>query len=77
MIQMGTVLDERADMHDITATILDLAVRGFLRIEEMEAKRFLFLSETGYRLHRLRSVSTRLSRLLLRDLSLRGAGEPH
>lgn len=51
--ELGTVLDERADMHDITATILDLAVRGFLRIEEVGTKRFLFLSETGYRLHRL------------------------
>lgn len=32
--QMGTVLDERADLEDVTATIIDLAVRGHLRIEE-------------------------------------------
>jgi hypothetical protein len=51
--EMGTVLDERADLNDITATILDLAVRGYLRIEEMESKRFFFLSETGYKLHKL------------------------
>jgi uncharacterized membrane protein YgcG len=50
--EMGTVLDERADLVDVTATILDLAVRGYLRIEETEAKKFFFLSETGYTLHR-------------------------
>lgn len=32
--QMGTVLDERADQVDVTATIVDLAIRGHLRIEE-------------------------------------------
>ena len=51
--EMGTVLDEKADLADVTATILDLAVRGYLRIEEIETKRFVFLSETDYRLHRL------------------------
>ena len=30
--QMGVLLDERADTLDLTATIIDLAVRGYLRI---------------------------------------------
>ena len=47
--EMGVVLDERADTLDITATLLDLAVRGFLRIEETEAERFLFLSQQRLR----------------------------
>lgn len=34
--EAGTLLDESADMRDITATIVDLAVRGYLRIEETE-----------------------------------------
>lgn len=34
--QVGTVLDERVDPVDITATVLDLAVRGHLRIHELE-----------------------------------------
>ena len=38
--EMGTVLDERVDMVDITATLLDLAVRGYLRIEETPRKAF-------------------------------------
>lgn len=34
--QLGLVLDERADALDVTATIVDLAVRGYLRIAEVE-----------------------------------------
>jgi uncharacterized membrane protein YgcG len=33
--QMGLLLDERADTLDITATIIDLAVRGYLKITEL------------------------------------------
>jgi len=33
--QMGVLLDERADMLDVTATIVDLAVRGYLHITEL------------------------------------------
>jgi uncharacterized membrane protein len=36
--QLGTLIDERANTLDVTATIVDLAVRGFLRIEEVEKK---------------------------------------
>ncbi len=32
--QMGVLLDERADTLDVTATIIDLAVRGYLHIKE-------------------------------------------
>lgn len=32
--QIGTLIDEQADVVDVTATIVDLAVRGFLLIEE-------------------------------------------
>jgi uncharacterized protein (TIGR04222 family) len=34
--QIGTLLDEQANVVDVTATIVDLAVRGFLRIDELE-----------------------------------------
>jgi hypothetical protein len=33
--QLGTVVDETADVVDITATLLDLAVRNYLTIEEL------------------------------------------
>ena len=32
--QIGTLIDEQADVIDVTATIVDLAVRGYLRIDE-------------------------------------------
>ncbi len=38
---MGVLMDERVDPRDIAATIVDLAVRGHLRITEIE-KRWLF-----------------------------------
>ncbi|MBK8468872.1 MAG: DUF2207 domain-containing protein [Actinomycetales bacterium] len=33
---VGTVIDESSDTLDVSATVIDLAVRGFLRIEEVE-----------------------------------------
>lgn len=33
--QLGTLVDERANTLDVTATIVDLAVRGYLRIDEV------------------------------------------
>lgn len=33
--ELGLLLDESADTKDVTATIIDLAVRGYLRIEEV------------------------------------------
>ncbi|MET1007987.1 MAG: DUF2207 domain-containing protein [Propionibacteriaceae bacterium] len=35
--ELGTLVDEVAHPHDVTATIVDLAVRGHLRIEEVPA----------------------------------------
>lgn len=52
--EVGTVLDESADLSDLTATIVDLAVKGFLRIEEQETKSFLFLTNRDYSLVKLR-----------------------
>jgi uncharacterized protein (TIGR04222 family) len=34
--QLGTLIDEHANVVDVTATIVDLAVRGYLKIEEVE-----------------------------------------
>jgi uncharacterized membrane protein YgcG len=38
---IGTLYDERADPVDVSATIVDLAVRGFIRIEEVPKKGLL------------------------------------
>jgi hypothetical protein len=34
--ELGTLVDGKPDMRDITSTLVDLAVRGYLRIEETE-----------------------------------------
>ena len=36
--QLGVIVDERADTLDVTATIVDLAVRGYLKIDELEKR---------------------------------------
>lgn len=38
--QVGTLVDEQADVVDITATIVDLAVRNYLLVEELPHERF-------------------------------------
>jgi len=38
---MGVLIDERVDSRDIAATIVDLAVRGHLRVREVEEPRLL------------------------------------
>jgi uncharacterized membrane protein len=51
----GTLLDERADMKDIIATIVDLAHRGVIAIEEVEEPGFLGIGahkDFVYRLQR-------------------------
>jgi len=41
--ELGTLVDGKPDMRDITASIVDLAVRGYLHIEEADTDRFLGL----------------------------------
>ena len=48
--EAGTLIDETVDMRDIIATIIDMAVRGYIRIEERTKKKFWF-KEKKYTLH--------------------------
>jgi uncharacterized membrane protein len=50
--EIGTLLDERADTLDVSATIVDLAVKGYLRIEELP-KEGLF-GKNDYKLEKLK-----------------------
>ena len=43
--ELGLILDETADTKDVTATIVDLAVRGFLTISEVPGKRDWMLTQ--------------------------------
>lgn len=56
--ELGTLVDDSPDLRDITATLVDLAVRGYVRIEERrEPQLFGLWSSTGYHLHRLQPSS--------------------
>ena len=48
---VGTVIDESADTLDVSASVIDLAVRGFLTIEEVDGGGFT--KRTDWRLTRL------------------------
>ncbi|RME81295.1 MAG: DUF2207 domain-containing protein, partial [Caldilineae bacterium] len=59
---VGTLLDERADLQDILATLVDLARKGYIQIEELEAeKKGLFgWGETDFRYTRLKEPDDKL-----------------
>lgn len=57
---LGTLLDEVADPHDVTATLVDLAVRGYLRIEEVPRKNPAKPAK-NWRLVRLRDLDPTLA----------------
>ncbi len=50
--QAGLLIDESADTKDVTATIVDLAVRGYLRITELPASGILGLGQKDWTLTR-------------------------
>jgi uncharacterized membrane protein len=47
--EVGSLLDESIDTPDIVSTAIDLAVRGYLTIQEEETKQLLFFSTRDYR----------------------------
>ncbi len=56
--EVGTLIDNRPDLRDITAIIVDLAVRGYLTIEETKESKWLGLTTgTEYVFHRARERS--------------------
>jgi len=56
--QIGTLIDETAHPLDVTATIVDLAVRGYMRIEEIE-KEGLF-GKADWRMVKLKEAGPEL-----------------
>ncbi|HEY5475592.1 MAG TPA: DUF2207 domain-containing protein [Tepidiformaceae bacterium] len=57
--QMGVILDERADPLDVTATIIDLAVRGYIHIEEIDSKSW-FGGSKDWRLTKVKEADSEL-----------------
>ncbi|MFA6098394.1 MAG: DUF2207 domain-containing protein [Patescibacteria group bacterium] len=57
--ELGTVVDERVDLKDISATIIQLAVKGYLKIREVEEKK-LFKNSKNYDLIKLKEADDKL-----------------
>lgn len=55
--ELGTIIDENLDLRDITSTIVDMAVRGYIQIKELKEKKLLFDS-TDYEFVRLKEFDT-------------------
>lgn len=55
--EMGTLFDEHANHRDVIATMVDLAVRGYLTITEVKTKKMIG-SSIDYRLDRLTPTAT-------------------
>ncbi len=51
--EVGTLVDDSIDPRDITSTVVDLAVRGYLKIEETQEKHLIF-SNKDYLFHLLK-----------------------
>jgi uncharacterized membrane protein len=52
--EAGTLIDDRVDSRDITAVLVDLAVRGYIKIVEVQHRLLLFTSH-DYELHLLKN----------------------
>jgi len=57
--EIGILFDQKADTVDITATIIDLAVRGYLQIKETKTKRSLLPDKTDYTLIKITQKNTK------------------
>lgn len=58
--EVGTLVDEKIDSKDLSASIVGLAVKGYLRIEETKREGLLF-DKTDYTLRRLKPSDSDLS----------------
>lgn len=54
-LEVGTIIDERFDNKDISAEIINLAVKGYLKIKRLEEKIFIFKSH-NYQLEKIKDA---------------------
>lgn len=65
---VGTLVDERADNRDISATIVDLAIRGFYKIHESEkGKTYWFEKKKNYRKENLSDFEIKILEHFFKD----------
>lgn len=71
--EAGTLVDHKAEIRDIVSTVTDLAVRGYVGIEERTEKKLLgLISSTDYVFHQRRAPSEWSSLLAHEERFLQG-----
>lgn len=55
--EVGTLIDEECDMSDITSTLIDLAARGYMKIERIPYDGIMMMSKSDYRFTELKAPS--------------------
>jgi len=55
--EVGTIIDEKVDIQDITSVIITYAVRGYIKIHEIKSKKMFFFDDTDYELEVVKSYS--------------------
>lgn len=58
---VGTIVDERADLRDLSATIIQLAVKGYVKIKRLEEKKIL-KTKVDYEFIKVQPVDDRLEK---------------
>jgi uncharacterized membrane protein len=53
--EVGTIIDERLDIRDITTVVIDYAVKGYIKIREFTSKKGFFTDQKDYELIKLKS----------------------
>lgn len=63
--EIGTILDQRTDINDIVAEIVELARLGFLKIKKIETKGIFGIKNTDYELIKLNKKTDKLNKFQL------------
>lgn len=70
--EVGTLVDNSVDMRDVTATIVDLAVRGYIKIEQVEKDHLLGLTHSKDYVFHLRKPREQWGTLTAHEQDLLG-----
>lgn len=60
--EIGTILDQKIDIHDIVSEIVELARLGFLKIKKTEKKKILGIKSANYELIKLNKTTEKLNK---------------
>lgn len=57
--EVGTIIDEKVDTHDISTVIIDYAVQGYIKIKEIKNKKKMFFDAIDYELILIKDYKTK------------------